>query len=487
MKILLINPPFHSSFVNHVSIPLGLGYLGSFLEKNGHNVKIMDGSLGKIEKVDNGFWHGKPYREIEEFIRQENSDIIGIGCFFSPRFPYVIEIAKLAKKINSKTLTIIGGIHPTMLPKEALENKEIDFVVIGEGEHSFLQLVEKLRKNENNFESVDGIAFRKNGEIIVTPKTYFIKNLDDLPFPAFHLLPLEEYFKFKQMKRWSSEGRCFPIISSRSCPYRCHFCSMYKIHGKKWRARSAENVVNEIEYLVNTYQAEMISFEDDNLTLSKNRMIEICRKIKNRHIKIKWITPNGIAIKTLDEEVLAAMQDAGCIEVNLAIESGDETIRNERMRKKLTLDKIIEVVNVCKKLRLKANAYFIIGYPGDNNETINKTIELVKKLSFFNIVVSYATPFPGTELYEECLENNYIEDDFIEQAFNKGELRLFLQPCIKTKDFNYADVIRWKKKIKKNFYKYQLLRLFVGDYNSWANLFRILQIIFKTRYHVPNP
>ena len=262
---------------------------------------------------------------------------------------------------------------------------------------------------------------------------------------------------------------------------------MYLLHGQKWRARSAKNVVDEIEYLINTFRAETISFEDDNLTLSKTRILEICKEIKQRNIKIKWIAPNGVSIKTLDEEILAAMQDSGCIEVNLGIESGDETIRNQKMHKKLSLNKIVEVATICRKLRLKANAYFIVGYPGDSDETINKSVELVKKLSFFNIAISYATPFPGTGLYDECVENNYIQNDFKKWAFNKGELKLFLQPCIRTKEFSYIDVIRWKKKIKLNFYKYQLLRLLIGDHNSWANLLRILQIIFKVRYHVPNP
>lgn len=487
MKVLLINPPFCLNFQDYISIPLGLGYLGSFIEKNGHSVKIFDSSAGRVEKRNNGFWHGKSYAEIKEVIKQEQPVLVGIGCFFSPRFPYTVEVAKLVKEINPKIFTVVGGIHATILPREVLRNNEIDFVIIGEGEYSFLQLIEKLERKESDFGTIDGIAFRNNGDIVVFPKTKFIENLDDLPFPALHLLPVEEYFKYKRMKWWSSQGRCFPIVSSRSCPYRCHFCSMYKVHGQKWRARSAKNVVDEIEYLINVFRAEMISFQDDNLTLSKTRMIEICEEIKRRSIKIKWNTPNGISIKTLDKEVLAAMQDSGCIEVNLAIESGDEIIRNQKMHKKLSLNKIIEVANACKKLRLKANAYFIVGYPGDNDETINKTIKLVKKLSFFNIAVSYATPFPGTELYDECVENNYIQNDFIEQAFNKGELRLFLQPCIKTKEFNYIDVIRWKKKIKFNFYKHQMLRLLKGDRNSWANLFRILQIIFKIRYHAPNP
>lgn len=458
MNILLLSPPYEADSENAgVFPPLGLAYIAAVLKKAKHEVKIIDFCLGKIKKRKNGFcWYGKSYHEIEDEIRNYKPDLIGLGCFFSIRFPYVLKIAKICKKVFPNTPIVIGGIHATVNPKLVLKNKEIDYIVLGEGENTIIDLINAI-KGENTFESIGGLAFRKNGKNYVNPKNKFIEDLDKLPLPARDLLDMEAYIADRTI-RWNLNSRRHAsVFTSRGCPNRCTFCSMFYINGRCFRSRNPIKVADEIETLVKNYEIEEISFEDDNLTFDKERMIKICQEVIKRKLKIYWNTPNGISAKTLDEEVLTWMRKAGCVSVNVAIESGDPYILNQVIRKGLSLKKAEEVVKIADKVGLLVNSYFVLGMPGETRESVERTMKYACSLPLYDIGISFATPFKGTELYDDCIKNKYVPKN-IEEIMLKNGFRIYGTPIIETPFLSKKELLKFKRKFYIYFHLTKMLK-----------------------------
>jgi magnesium-protoporphyrin IX monomethyl ester (oxidative) cyclase len=411
MKILLIKPPYNIEYKTFPSLPLGLCYIAAVLEENDYGVEIIDCVIEgykNIEYVDEGIFRvGLSWNDLKKKIKKSNPDIVGISCSFTIQSSNALKVAEITKQVNSDIKVVVGGIHPSALPKEVLKNKNVDYVIIGEGEYSFLELIQRLEKGKS-LSQIDGFGYKSGKYIKINPKTKFIKNIDELPFPARHLLPVKKYFKVGGRAFHIKSKKSLSIITSRGCPFDCKFCSIHCLWGYKWRPHSAERVINEIKHLIDTYGVEEIAFDDDNMILDRKRFIKICKGITP--FGIKWCTPNGIKADALDFELLKIMKKSGCYSLNLAIEHSDSYILNRVMNKKLNLKRVRKAVNYCKRLGIHTVGYFVIGMPGETRETINKTIEFVKNLQLDDIIVTIATPYPGSKLYEECLEKRYVEN-----------------------------------------------------------------------------
>ncbi len=451
-KVLLINPfsPTNIQYDDR-SIPVGLLYLASNLEKNGIIVKILD--------INNEFLHTtQNLEEIESFLRKNlveyDPDLVGIGVLFTGRFESAITLSKITKEYKSSIPVVLGGIHPTLFAREILEDyNEVDYVIKGEGETSFLDLV-KAHFNGGTLANIDGLGYKKDGLVYVNPKEIFIEDLDNLPKPAYHLIDLKKYHF--DTSGWFNPKRLpinfpMPIVSSRSCPNQCTFCSMYLLHGKRIRQRSATNVVDEIEFLYNTYGHKYFAFVDDNLTFSKQRTIEICNEIIRRKLDIQFDTPNGISIKTLDEDVIRALVDAGLVRIILAIESGNEYIRNKVMRKGLSTSKIYEVFKILEKYpKLQVKAFFVIGMPQETKETLEDTWQMIQKLKLKRLALFSIIPYPGTEIYKFCLEKNLITVN--PRTVYKDPLFCQIKesdvPIIKPFTLTIQDIIDFRQKVR---------------------------------------
>lgn len=415
-RVLLINSPIIKtrSVGTDNYFPIGLLYLATVMRKQGVDMKILDiNNYFYMKDLDKNIFNEYIEKVFSKFLLDYKPDIIGIGCTFSGAFKSLKIIAKKAKELFPRVPIVIGGIHPTIFAKEILKKYSfIDYAVIGEGENTFLRLVKNLTGNNKSLTFTDGIAFRKNNEIIMIPKMNFEDNLDALPFIDYSLVNINEYnmdtsgwYSPKKLK----VGQPFSIISSRSCPNRCSFCSMRLVHGPKFRFRSPKNVLDEMESLYNKYNVRYFQFMDDNITFDRKRILEICCGIKKRNMNIQFDTPNGMAINRLDKEIVGAMIEAGLVCTSLGIETGSEYIRNRVMKKGLLNKKIYEIVAECVKYKhLFIKGFFIIGMPEETHETLQDTYEMIKKLPFDKISVNFATPYPGTELFNCCMENNLL-------------------------------------------------------------------------------
>jgi magnesium-protoporphyrin IX monomethyl ester (oxidative) cyclase len=448
MKILLIKPSYNIKYKTFPSLPLGLCYIAAVLEKNNYDVEIIDcviEDFKNIEHVDKGIFRvGLSWNKLKKKIRKSNPDVVGVSCSFTIQSFDAFKVAEITKQVDSDIKVVMGGVHPSALPNEVLKDKNVDYVIIGEGEYSFLELIQTLERGKSP-SKIDGIGFKSGKHIKINPKTRFIKNIDELPFPARHLLPVKVYFKIGGRAFHIKSKKSLSIITSRGCPFDCKFCSIHCLWGYNWRPHSPERVINEIKHLIDTYGVEEIAFDDDNMILDRKRFIKICKGITP--FGIKWCTPNGIRADVLDFELLKIMKRSGCYSLNLAIEHSDLYILNKVMNKRLDLKRVIKTVNFCKKLDIHTVGYFVIGMPGETRETINKTIEFAKNLPLDDIIVTIATPYPGSKLYEECLKKGYIKNlDFSKLFDDTGVISTTYLSATELEEFRSKFLIEFNKK-----------------------------------------
>ncbi len=417
-KVLLIQPPLtartdFSSEPKGIHPPLGLAYLGAVLEKE-YEVLIIDtvveGFETEIELDHNLIRYGLAYEELEKRIGDFAPDVVGISNIFSSGSREALDVAALTKKIDPGTVTVIGGPHPSALPKEVLKNDVIDFVVLGEGEYTLKALLRGIETRD--YSGVDGLAFMENGSIRVNAKSRFIENLDELPFPARHLLPMDKYFEIDEAFIVTRKKPFTPLVTSRGCTAQCTFCPVHCTWGKTWRARSAENVLDEIEHLVSSYGVKEIHFDDDNLVLNRKRAQKIFQGIIDRRLDIVWTVPTGLALWAVDDALLELMKESGCYKLYVAVESGDEHILKDVIRKPLDLKSIKPLVHTLKKLEIEVETFFVVGMPGETEGSLKRTFKFARDLDVDATHFFFANPMPGTVLWDVVSRNGYFREGF---------------------------------------------------------------------------
>jgi len=437
MKVLLVNPPIPSFWYNNeFYLPSSMLYLAASLREQGHTPLILDMKIHSLnpESKGTGFYEELLCSKISSFA----PDLIGFGCLFSGNFPDVLHFASLCKKQFPDIPIVAGGIHFTIHVQKIMEMcPAFDLIIIGEGERSLPEMVSALSTG-GSVAAIDGIAWRESGTVRINQKASYIENPDEIPFPAYDLINLQDYFV--DTSAWHNPKKLpintsIPIITSRSCPLRCNFCSMYTVMGPRWRSRSPENVVQEIEFLYNTYQHRHFSIMDDNFTLNKSRALEICRLIRDRGLDIQFETPNGLNINSLDAELMDALVEAGMVRVALAIESGSDHIRNTIMGKHLSREKILDTVALTRRYpQLHVSAFFIIGMPEETKETLEDTYEMIKLIKADKIQLMNIVPFPHTAVFDQAVRDGLLVDLDTETLFLSSDLyfknsgRFFIKP-----------------------------------------------------------
>ncbi|MEE9604796.1 MAG: radical SAM protein, partial [Candidatus Scalindua sp.] len=290
--------------------------------------------------------------------------------------------------------------HISALPKEILqESMAVDFSVIGEGEISFLELLNALESSAPSLHNIKGICYRDNGVIIQTKPMGLIEDVDSLPFPAWDLLKVEKYSVFS-----IEGGNAFALLSSRGCPGQCTFCDSNTIFGRKFRARSAKNIFAEIEFLHKKYGMKTFDFVDDMITLKKDRILELCKLIKESGIPFRWMA--NARVNTLDEEMLSVMHASGCMRIDVGVESGDPAVRRIA-KKRTTNEQIINVHKWAKKIGVQVGAFVMVGNLGETMESVKMTTDLLKDIGE-DVMIAISCPFPGTELYRIAREKGYL-------------------------------------------------------------------------------
>jgi len=450
LKIALVRPWFESVLVTP---PLGIGYLSSFLKNSGYSVLLIDALRDNLREPD-----------ISKILKDSHIDVLGITCV-SSFYNEVVKMSLYMKKYMSSLKVIIGGVHPTFLPYQTLVDSKCDYVVCGEGEKALKELLDNDFENRN----IRGIYSLKELKSENDPfvKAEAVMNLDELPYPDWEQMKPSAYPN-------AAHGvflKGYPVgivTSSRGCSYSCKFCASPNFYEHKIRFRSAENVVGEIMLLKEKYHVKEIHFEDDNLTMNREHVVQICNLLIKNDIKVHWSCPNGIRADRIDNELVILMKKSGFYSCSLGIESIDEQIL-KNINKKEEPSIIENAIYILRKNKIEVCGFFILGLPGETEETIKKTIDfsLRSGLTRANFNILYV--MPGCDLFKElegkfihdfsndidiCRKPNYLPDGLtIENLVNASKIafkKFYLRPsillnCLRFIKFSYIKETLFKR------------------------------------------
>ncbi len=424
MNVLLISPPTISavkSVVGTTGPPLGLAYLASMIREE-HDVRIVD-SLAE------DFSH----EDIEKIIKEYDPDVIGITSTTS-MIPDAYAVAKMAKRINENVKVIMGGPHVTFAPDKTFEEcPYVDFIVRGEGEITFKELIDALEKNRDP-SNILGLSINMGNKVKNNPPRPLIKDVDTIPMPSYDLLPMEKY---------QADGVRFgTVITSRGCPFNCAFCSSSLQFGKRWRGHSDSRVIEELRYLYEKYRIREIEFLDDTFTLNRKRAMRIAKRLREEGLDISWSGSSRVDIFT--DELAQAMKKSGCHTIFFGIESGSQKTL-DFIGKGITPEQSISAVKKAKKHGIRALGAFVIGFPEETKEDIEKTIKLSKKVGVDFAQFTIATPYPGTRLWRYALARKLI------LTFDWRKYTT-LDPVMKLKNFTSQQITKLLQKAYISFY-----------------------------------
>jgi radical SAM superfamily enzyme YgiQ (UPF0313 family) len=436
--ILLIYPPFPDHLSEYP--PIGLAQLAAVLEKNNYPVKILDLGLYPPDQ-----W---PSRLLPA-IQNTKPEWIGISSPTS-LFNKALDISRYIKDNFPSTKIVLGGVHPTVCPEEALQHQFVDYVIRGEGEFALLELLQG-----KEISKINGLSYKKEEKIIHNPKRELIANLDELPFPARHLFDLKRYSWYPEIS----------LISSRGCPFTCYYC-FNGVFGRKFRARSAENIVKEMEQINKQDNIKDFYFYDDTFTLDKKRVLEFCELLVSKNNNFSWRCCSRI--DTLDLERIQAMKKAGCTQIHFGIETGNPILIKKI--KNINLEQAKSIIKMVQENGLKTRCYFMIGHPWDTEDTIKQTIKFAKELDADSTQFSITTPFPQTELWNIAKEMNIVDEKNIDWStyFLNGDI--ITKPIMRTYTLSSEQLLKFYKKAYRELYLYKM-------YTSFKNPLKTIRLI----------
>jgi len=384
MKVLLVHPKTYY----RRGIPLGLAYIAAVLREDGHNVRVYDPA---------------PYDKttLEEALRKFQPDVAGFTCT-TPTTPKALEMAATVKNYSDIPV-IFGGVHPTSDPHGTLGYKEVDYIIMGEGEETAKELVDAI-EGKKPLDGVKGIGYNNGAKKKINEPRPLIKDLDSLPLPARDLFPMRWYTQRSTQIRgcWYSQTGLF---TSRGCPSDCIFCASKIMFKRMFRPRSPEKVVDEVEHLLGKYKLEALTFDDDSFAVNRHRAIDICKEIRKRGLDFVWHAQ--MRTDTTHEDVVKEMVKSGCIQVSFGVESGSPRVL-EAMHKGNTPQDAVNAFRICKRHGLKTLANFMLGNPEETEEDIEMTRQLAHKLDADYTGFYITIPYPGTELYRMATENGWL-------------------------------------------------------------------------------
>ena len=419
-RILLIEPPFYRLFKNTYSLdkyPLSLGYLAGMVKKETNWSVVAYNSdfnpQSEVMKVSylasTGYENylnnlkdlsGKVWKEVQSVISEYKPSVAGISAK-AQNFASACIVAKFAKEINKQILVIVGGPYPSMVGAGVLDCSDVDICVKGEGERTIVELLKAIDAKKE-FDTVQGIIYRKDGQIVENAPREYIKDLDSLCFP--HENAPETLKDYEQYPKTAFRY----IFATRGCPYNCFFCGSREIWSRKARFRSPENVIKEIRSL-QKMGLNLIHFDDDTFGISKQYINDLCNALILNCPGLKWSCE--LHVNLINKQIISLIKKSGCYLIKIGIESGNNMIL-KKIRKNITVEKALSACRIIKKSGIDLHAFFIIGFPQETEDTLNDTIDAMKKTECDLVSYSIFTPYPGTEAFDFCKRHGLINDGY---------------------------------------------------------------------------
>lgn len=496
-KVLLIVPPvttLKSKEFFNVNFPMGLGYIAAVLENHSYDVSVLDAVVEKPEQEgfipndQENIYIGMTFKEIREFAASYKPNYVGITSMFSVQADNAYKVADTIKSIDESIPVILGGAHATSSPQEVLNNKSIDFVVLGEGEGIIVSLLKTIQSREN-FDTIDGIAYRdSNGRIVISSAREKSKiiDIDSIPFPARHIFSMEKYFRTGERHgiRKTKGIRSASILTSRGCPYSCNFCSAYLMFGRKVRYRSPEKVLAEIDELVKKYRVNDLYLSDDQYLGNRKNFTKILDGIIDRGYNLSLDAPNGTSPWMLNEEILHKMKQAGFRRVSLAIESGSQFVLDNIIKKPVKINQLPSIVAMIRRAGLEVSAFLVVGNVSENHietfEQMKESFDLMRRLKIRKLSVSFLSPHAGSRAFEVVKKRGLISDDYLDNPYGRPVISSPLWTIEQLEDFVHTE--RIKCALPGNFLRCMFdlyLNLFPGT--KRAKTFFVMSMYSSTR------
>ncbi len=383
ISALLINPV--SARMIPAFVPHGLLYIASFAIKRGYEVVIYDRNVETST--------------LEEILKKFRPRVVGMGCLTGTVIEDAVAVSKQIRSFDPSIKIVWGGIHTTLYPDSVLKNYFVDFVVVGDGEKAFTGLLDVIIGDNGHVSLVDNIGYKDDNQLKYTRRSFL--NMDDLSQPAWHLIQVENYIRKKFYA-----NRVITINTSRGCPYKCSFCCVPSIHMGKWRAVSAEVIVDNLFYLKNKYGIDGFQVDDDEFDIDRSRVMKLCDLLERNKLDLKWSHFSRINIAR--EDVLRREKECGLSLIEFGVESGSERML-KFLNKGQTIEQIKKAYLMCGKLRLKTSALFMVGLPTETPDELKQTVRLINQLNPHLTICTLYKPYPGTELFEYCIKNNAFQ------------------------------------------------------------------------------
>jgi len=404
MKTLLLAPPekfmmdprtgYEDLIRPKTWVPLGIAYLASSLRAAGHTAEIRD-------------LHDFTWLQVSKLLRALAPDVVGITCFTMNR-ANALRLASLVKKELPASVVIMGGPHATFFPEHILQNPAVDIVALGQGEETLVEVIAALQGN-GDLRQIQGLVFRKGEELVRTEARQQFPALDSLPFPAYDAFDLDEY-KSLEIPPQYLELTGTHMLTSRGCPFHCHFCSVHDYFGSRWHARSPENVLDEVQMLMETRAVEHIYFSDDIFSLDQKRVITLCKMMLDRGLRLPWMAETRV--DCVSGEMLAWMRKAGCYRIYYGVESGSPRIL-KAMNKGFSVEQIRQAFEMTHAAGMQPCCFLMVGNPGESPETIRETIDLIHTIKPARPpIIGINCLFPGTEHYTLAQRQGIISDEY---------------------------------------------------------------------------
>ena len=446
-NIVLVFPPYLSSYK---SPPLGIAYLAAVAERAGHRATLID---------MNGL--GMSFPELRRRLSEIQPGIVGVS-FMTNQFGNAIKAAQIARSTLPRAAVVMGGNHASALPAESLAYDAVDFVVVREGESTFLELIEALEEQRIPLADIRGLSFKRDGEVVHNPPRELLQDLDSLPFPKWDDFPVEAYSD--RLVGVGDTHPVFSVLTSRGCPAKCAFCSSHTVFTRKFRKRSAQNIFAELQYLEERFGAQHFHFVDDTLTIDKARVHELCGLMLDNGKDYRWIA--NARVNTVNKELLDKMYLAGCRNLGFGVESGDPAVRRA-IAKGISSEQIRNAHTWAREAGLITSSYFMVGNIGETWESIDKTIALAKELNSDNPNCSIATPFPDTTMMAEAEENGWLRTKDWNQYITTPHILPDYLPVSSNGILTVEEMLRAYYKVSASFAEAKLITKYGKRY--WLN------------------
>jgi anaerobic magnesium-protoporphyrin IX monomethyl ester cyclase len=462
--ICLVRAPTVETFrfaTTSITPPLGLAYIAGALEATGEQVQIVDAvaeAPDTFVRYFKGYLLGLPFDEIAARIAADTK-LIGISVIFTHEWPAAIQLVNAIKKRHPDVPIVLGGEHITSMPEFCLRTSAADYLVLGEGEETVVQLVHAL-DHGGELDKIDGLVFRAGDEILVNPRRNRTLEIDDIARPAWHLIDLDTYHANRWMGGMYTSTKSVPILATRGCPYQCTYCSSPNMWTPRWIPRDPAQVADEIQYYVEHLGARNFPFQDLTAIIRREWIVDFCNELLERDLDITWQLPSGTRSEAIDEEVADLLRRTGMINMAYAPESGSEETR-QLVKKKMHTERLFESIRAAVKSDLNVSVFIVVGFPHDKPAHLRQNLPFLDRLAeagITDIAVAFYMALPGTQIFDSLYDSGKIHIDlaYFRHILASTSLWSTSTYC---EEMSNTELTLWKLRLFRRFYSRRRARV----------------------------